>query len=95
MRIVPQQAVVDVLEAENGLEGMLQAMANPVDAILMDVQMPVTDGLTSTRKLRHQGFEKPIVALAAHAMEGGRAKCFDASVGADRLRRPRLEATLH
>ncbi len=53
---------------ENGAQAVEQALAGSYDAVLMDVQMPVLDGVGATRVLRAAGFEAPIVALTANLM---------------------------
>ncbi len=65
--------------ANNGKEGLEKYKENPYDLILMDIQMPVMDGLEATRQIRQ--FEKKqgerhafIVALTANAMESDREK---------------------
>jgi len=59
-------AIVDT--AANGEQALRQIEKNNYDVILMDVQMPVLDGLEATRRLRDRGYAKPILALTAHAM---------------------------
>ncbi|HFE39598.1 MAG TPA: response regulator, partial [Gammaproteobacteria bacterium] len=58
---------------ENGLEAIQAVQEKNYDVVLMDVQMPVMDGLTATKKIREMGgkFEHlPIIAMTAHALSG-------------------------
>jgi signal transduction histidine kinase/ActR/RegA family two-component response regulator len=86
---VLQKAGAEVLVAQNGQAALDSVMAyhfarryddikRPFDLILMDMQMPVMDGYTAARRLREQGFDRPIIALTAHAMKTERKKCIDA-----------------
>lgn len=47
-------------------------MSDNFDLIFMDVQMPIMDGLTATKKLRENGYRKPIVIISANAMKEDR-----------------------
>lgn len=68
----------DVDTAENGAIGIEKALEGKFDIILMDVQMPVLDGHSATRKLRQSNYIGPIIALTAHAMQDDRQKCLEA-----------------
>jgi signal transduction histidine kinase/CheY-like chemotaxis protein len=68
--------------ANNGQEAIDLAQHLSFDIVLMDVQMPVVDGYQATRKLRTIGFEKPILALTAHAMTEERQRSKDAGCNA-------------
>ena len=61
--------------AGNGLQAIEQALAGHHDVVLMDLQMPELDGMSATRKLRAEGYAKPIIALTAHAMKENRDEC--------------------
>lgn len=69
---------VDTELACNGQEAILQARASHYDLILMDVQMPIMDGLAATRELLrendHPNAETPIIALTANVMKEDRAE---------------------
>ncbi len=65
--------MVDLHIAENGAEGVDAARAAPFDIILMDMQMPVLDGVSATRAIRaleveHGRPRTPIVMLTANAL---------------------------
>jgi CheY-like chemotaxis protein len=68
--------------ADNGLEGVKAFTEGRFDIVLMDLQMPVMDGLTATRRIRELETEPrtPIVALTANAMAGQLERCTDAGM---------------
>lgn len=69
-------AKVDI--ASDGSQGYQMTMAGQYDVVLMDVQMPVMDGITTVRKIRGDAYTKPIIALTAHAMKEERIRCLEA-----------------
>ncbi len=67
-----------VVLADNGREAVELALEQQFDLILMDMQMPVMDGLEATRLLRQQGNRTPIIALTANVMQQHRDAFFAA-----------------
>lgn len=71
---------VDVTVAGNGLEAIDDVSRNKYDVILMDMRMPVMDGLEATEEIRRReegtGLRVPIIALTAGALAEERANCF-------------------
>ncbi|HKX98654.1 MAG TPA: response regulator [Steroidobacteraceae bacterium] len=95
-----ERAGCGVVSAANGLEALEILGRQPVDLVLMDMQMPVMDGLEATRRIRAEiagGGRLPIVGLTANALreqvEACRAAGMD-EVIAKPLERGRLEAVL-
>jgi signal transduction histidine kinase len=72
-----------ILLAKDGQEAIALTKAHKPDLILMDIQMPVMDGLEATRQIRLDPnlVNIPIIALTALAMAGDREECL--SVGAN------------
>ncbi len=64
--------------ASDGHEGFGKASKGQYDIVLMDVQMPVMDGVTAVKKLRATGYARPVLALTAHAMKEERVRCLEA-----------------
>jgi len=64
--------------AEHGAQAVELVAARKYDLVLMDVQMPVMDGLETTRRIRRQfGAELPIVAMTANAFAQDRLACLN------------------
>ncbi|MCX8086031.1 MAG: response regulator [Rhodocyclaceae bacterium] len=81
--------------ARDGAEALELAEANDFDLILMDIQMPVMDGLVATRAIRAlpRHAKTPIVAMTANAFEEDRRQCFAAGMD-DYLAKPVTPAAL-
>jgi len=85
-----QEVVVSLLDdtsahvdvAGNGEEALRRLEQVAYDLVLMDMQMPVMDGISATREIRRQArFARlPIVAMTANALSGDRERCIDAGM---------------
>ncbi len=70
-------------EAENGSVAVRLSNKNAFDLILMDIQMPLMDGLEATRLIKSNSkykYNLPVVALTAGALKEEKDKCFDAGM---------------
>jgi len=89
-----QRLIISLLErrghkvwlAQQGQEAIDLFQRMPFDLIIMDVQMPIVDGLQATAAIRRlqQSDQRriPIVAITAHAMPGDRQRCLEAGMDA-------------
>jgi two-component system, sensor histidine kinase and response regulator len=74
----------EVISADNGEVALylIQDSGQVFDLVLMDIQMPVMDGLSATRAMREAGVTIPIIAMTAHAFEAERQRCEAAGMDA-------------
>jgi CheY-like chemotaxis protein len=66
--------------AENGAIALQKATEQAYDLVLMDIKMPVMDGLSATRAMREAGIRIPIIALTANATTGEEERCREAGM---------------
>ena len=66
----------EVTEAEDGEEALAAVARQRPDLILMDVQMPIMDGYTATRRIKADGSLRsiPIIAVTSYALSGEEKK---------------------
>ena len=74
------RAGIDVIVAENGQQALDKMEAEQPSVVLMDMNLPVMDGWTASRKAREDERIRdiPIIALTAHAMEADRLNALKA-----------------
>ena len=84
-----KEARIAVEIAENGEEALKKIMENQYDMVLMDMQMPIMDGITATRAIRElpEFASLPILAMTANAMDSDKDKCLEAGMD-DYLSKP-------
>ena len=84
----------EVCRAHDGQEAVEKFEEYQPDMILMDIKMPVMDGLEATRRIRLKGGTLPIIALTANAYDSDRDKAFKAGCD-DYMAKPIMAPVLH
>jgi PAS domain S-box-containing protein len=87
-----EEAGIEVVAAHDGqqaLDRLRAPDAGAFDLVLMDMQMPVMDGLDATRRLRDESrfASLPIVAMTANAMQADKERCLEAGMS-DHIAKP-------
>jgi len=66
-----------IIHAKNGYEAIELCNTYPIDIILMDIKMPILNGLETATELRKNGFDMPIIAQTAYAFAEDRTKALE------------------
>ena len=84
-----EKAGVTVFIVENGEEAIARLWEEKFDGVLMDMQMPVMDGITATREIRKNPrlADLPIIAMTANVMTSDREQCLAAGMN-DHITKP-------
>lgn len=83
-----QGANYKTIEAENGMDAVEHVLKNKnIDVILMDIHMPLMDGIEATKIIKEKGYNIPIIALTADITEETRNTCSNIGIS-DYLNKP-------
>ncbi len=76
LRDLLSSAGFEIVEAVDGEKGVAAAAAHVPDLIVMDIQLPIIDGLEATRRIKAQAALRhiPIIAVTSYALSGDEAK---------------------
>ena len=70
---------IKIIYAENGIRAFAECLKNPdISVVLMDVKMPVVNGLESTRLIKKYKPQIKVIAQTAFAMPDDKTKCLNA-----------------
>lgn len=69
-----------ITEAEDGKMAFEKACNHNYDLIVMDIQMPLMDGIEATGLIREEGIQTPIIGLSAHSADLEKKRCFSAGM---------------
>jgi signal transduction histidine kinase len=75
LRVLIEKTGAHLTIAEDGVAGVNAALKENFDIVFMDIQMPKLDGHDAVQRLRQKGYNKPVIALTAHAMKEERDRC--------------------
>ncbi|NVO11673.1 MAG: response regulator [Bacteroidales bacterium] len=78
IEVLLKKTNVKILRAINGEEAIELVINNHINLILMDIKMPVMDGLNATREIKKLNKDIPIIAQTAYAMESDENICLEA-----------------
>ncbi|MDR2516697.1 MAG: response regulator [Spirochaetaceae bacterium] len=76
--LIIQKLGYPAILADDGIDALEKAAANPVEIIFMDIQMPRMNGYEAAAEFRRRGFAEPVIAVTASSHADERARCIEA-----------------
>jgi len=80
IKAILEDSLMKVTEAGDGMEALDILIGHKPDLIILDLLMPVMDGIETLQKIREQGYDYPILILTADIHESTRQKCLQLNV---------------